>query len=422
MNDTAKTPQTMPAAGARPAVVSGRSWRVPAIVLLILVVFAAYLAFPVLFGPVVEVDAVQRADYVQTVVASGNVAAPNRINIGSQVTGIVAAVPVDEGQTVAKGDVLIRLDDHEARAAVVQAQGAVAQAEARLRQLHELTLPSAQEALRQAQATLADAQKTYDRAATLAHDAYGTLATLDDATRDLNIAQAQLRNAQFQVYTNSPGGSDYTMAETQLDQARANLDTAVARLGYTVITAPVAGTLISRSVEIGYVVQPADVLMKLSPAGSTQLVVDVDEKDIGKLRLGEPALASADAFANQNFPATVVYINPGVDIDRATVEVKLDVPNPPAYLIQDMTVSVDIETARHARTLILPSADVHDVQGKAPWVMLAEAGRASRRPVTLGLVDIDHVEILDGLHEGDLVIPALTHVADGARVRARPAQ
>ena len=120
-----------------------------------------YFAPPLLFGPRILVDPVIRTDYLQTVVATGHVEAPNRINIGSQIIGIVAEVPVIEGQTVNAGDVLVRLDDHEARANVVAAEGAVAQAEARLRQIRELTLPSAQEALKQAQATVTDAQREY---------------------------------------------------------------------------------------------------------------------------------------------------------------------------------------------------------------------------------------------------------------------
>ena len=100
-------------------------------------------------------------------------------------------VPVAEGQIVKAGDVLIRLDDREAKAAVVLAEGALAQADARMRQLRELTLPAAEASLTQAQATLVDAQKTFDRAATLNRNGYETRANLDDATRALEIARAQ---------------------------------------------------------------------------------------------------------------------------------------------------------------------------------------------------------------------------------------
>lgn len=94
-----------------------------------------YGLVPLVFGPAVVVEAVRRADFVQSVVASGRVEAPYRVNIGSQITGVVAEVPVEQGQEVKAGDPLVILDDREAKAAVVQAEGAVAQAEARLKQI-----------------------------------------------------------------------------------------------------------------------------------------------------------------------------------------------------------------------------------------------------------------------------------------------
>jgi HlyD family secretion protein len=280
-------------------------------------------------------------------------------------------------------------------------------------------LPSAQEALTQARATLVNAQQAFDRAQKLASDGYGTRATLDDATKALNIAQAQVRSAEFQVYTNRPGGSDYVMAETQLNQAHANATAAHSRLSYTVITAPRDGILISRNVERGYVVQPANVLMMLSPFGDTQLVVQIDEKNFGLIALGEKALASADAFPTRTFPAEVVYINPGIDLQRASVQVKLQVADPPPYLQQDMTVSVDIETARHPGALIVPATCIRGMENGKPWVMKVDGRRAKRQPVRLGIVSAGKAEILDGLREGDLVIGATNPVKDGARVRAR---
>ena len=126
-----------------------------------------YFGAPVVLGPVVDADTVVRADFVQSVVASGHVEAPFRVNIGSQITGIVADVPVAEGQAVKAGDTLDRA--RRPRGTGGRRPGARApwprprRACARLR---ELTLPSAEEALTQAQATLVNAQQAYDRAAT----------------------------------------------------------------------------------------------------------------------------------------------------------------------------------------------------------------------------------------------------------------
>jgi HlyD family secretion protein len=136
--------------------------------------------------------------------------------------------------------------------------------------------------------------------------------------------------------------------------------------------------------------------------------------------LRQKALASADAFPKDIFEAEVIYINPGVDLQRASVEVKLRVLSPPAYLRQDMTVSVDIETARHAGALVAPAESVRGLATAQPWVMKVEGRRAKRQPVSLGLVGAGKAEILDGLNEGDRVVSA-TAVKDGARIRARTA-
>jgi HlyD family secretion protein len=371
----------------------------------------------IVFGPAVVVDQVERGTLVETVVASGHVETPYRVEVGSQITGTVEEVLVAEGQRVSKGQPLISLEARELKAAVVQAQGAVAQAEARMRQLDELTLPSAKEALTQAQATLLNAQVTYDRTAQLAKNGYATRQALDDAQKTLDVAQAQKRAAEFQVYTASAGGSDYVMAQTQLNQARANLDTAESRLGYATITAPRDGVLITRSVERGTVVQPGKALLVLAPAGEIQLVLQIDERNLGKLSLGQQAQASADAYPDRRFAAVVSYINPGVDISRASVEVKLTVADPPDYLRQDMTVSVDIEVAAKNDTLELPVRAIHDLTSGQPWVLGIKDGRAAKLPVRVGIRGNSHIEILDGLAENEVAIPVNSGVLTGQRVR-----
>jgi HlyD family secretion protein len=368
-------------------------------------------------GPAVVVDQVRRGHLIETVVASGHVETPFRVEIGSQLTGTVQDVLVQQGEKVTKGQPLISLEQRELKASVVQAQGAVAQAEARIRQLEELTLPSAKETLTQAQATLRNAQATYDRTAQLEHNGYATRAALDEAQKTLDVARAQMRSAEFQVYTASPGGSDYVMAQTLLNQARANLDTAESRLGYANITAPRDGVLITRAVERGTVVQPGKVLLVLAPAGDLQLVMQIDERNLGKIALGQKALASADAYPDRRFPATITYINPGVDISRASVEVKLTVTDPPDYLRQDMTVSVDIEVAAKNDALVLPVRSVHDALSGAPWVLGIKDGRASKLPVKTGLRGNSHVEIVEGLAAGDVAIPQSSGVLTGQRLR-----
>ena len=140
--------------------------------------------------------------------------------------------------------------------------------------------------------------------------------------------------------------------------------------------------LITRNVERGTVVQPGKALLVLAPAGETQLVLQIDERNLGKLALGQKALASADAYPDQRFAAVVTYINPGVDITRASVEVKLDVADPPAYLRQDMTVSVDIEVGAARRHAGAAGALACTTRCPAqPWVIgvRGRPGRTSSR-------------------------------------------
>jgi HlyD family secretion protein len=376
-----------------------------------------YLLFAALAGPRVRVVSVARLDVVQSVVASGRIATPNRVDVGSQIIGMVADVPVKEGQAVTAGETLVLLQSSEFRAGVKQAEVAVAQAEARLRQLRELQLPVASQALRQAEANLANARIQFDRNQRLYDSGFVGKSVLDDSQRNLEVAQTQVDSARKQVETAQPAGSDYAVALAALDQARASLQAARARLAYTTIRAPVNGTLIARDVERGDVVQPSKTLMVLAPDGEAQIVLQIDERNLAKLKLGQKALASADAYATERFAAELVYINPGIDAQRGTVEVKLRVPEPPAYLRQDMTVSVDIEIERRAAALTLPAEAVHDATSPSPWVLLVKDGTATRQPVTLGLRGVGSVEILGGLAEGDRVVPAGNAIRPGQRLR-----
>lgn len=372
-------------------------------------------------GPATPVLAVVQRDFVQTVVASGHVESPHRVELGAQVTGTVLRIPVAEGQTVTAGQTLIELESTELQAALHQAQLAVAQAQAKLRQVHEVQAPVAEQAERQAQANQDAATQALQRAQSLFNQGFIGQAALDESKRSESVARAQLRSTQQQLRSASSGGSDLAVAESALSQAQAGADVARARLRYAQIQAPVAGTLIARNVEPGDVVQPGKVLMVLSPAGETQLVVQMDEKHLNLLKLGQVAQASADAYAGQRFSASLVFINPGVDAQRGSVLVKLQVPQPPAYLTQDMTVSVDIEVGHRRQAVLLPTEAVHDLDGASPWVLRVVDGRAVHTPVQLGLRTPTLCEVLGGLKAGDWVVPITAAlVSDNARVRAMP--
>lgn len=399
--------------------ISGRRWLKPALLIVLALAAAGFFLRNVILGKPVETYEAVRSDLVQSVVASGRVTTPQRVSVGAVITGRVTRIPVKEGQSVKRGDVLIELDDEDERAAVAQARGAVAQAEAKLRQLRELGLPAAEQALLQAQANHTQARLQHERAVELKTKGFVSQAALDDAQRNLDVAESQLRAARLQVESNRPAGSDFALAQTALAQARASLGLAQAKLDQTVVRAPVDGTLIARSVEPGNVVQSGKELMALAPVGETQVVVQIDEKNLAQLKLGQRAIASADAYPRDRLAAELIYINPGIDALRGSVEVKLRIADPPDYLRQDMTVSVDIEVARRAGVVVVPADAVHDSNGAEPWVLAVAGRRAERRPVRLGLKGDGRVEILDGLRPGDRVIPVgVPMIKSGQRVRA----
>ena len=392
-------------------------WLARGLVLVAALLLLAYVFRDAILGTPVELREVTRGDLVETVVASGRVMTPQRVSVGAVIADRVTRIPVEEGQSVHLGDVLIELDNRDELAAVTEAQAAVAQAEAKLRQLREVGLPASNETLLQAQANLALAQRQYERNVQLLDKGYISQSALDDAKRNLDVAQSQLKSARLQVETNAPTGSDYRMAQTTVAQAQAALAAANVRLEQTVIRAPADGVLIARNVEPGDVASSGKELMVLAPAGETQIVVQIDEKNLSQLKLGQKALASADAYPRERFAAELFYINPGIDAQRGSVEVKLRVPSVPAYLRQDMTISVDVEVARRSAAVIAPADAVFDMVGKHPWVLAIVDGHAVKRPVTLGVKGEGRVEILDGAAPGDRLVPAAAGVSPGQRVR-----
>ena len=371
----------------------------------------------VVLGPKIPAALVVQRDFIQTIVATGHVETPHRISIGSQIVGVVKNIPVSEGQIVQAGQVLIELDDAEWRAAAQQADMLVLQAQARLRQVREVQAPVAAQSLVQAEINVSYAEKQWHRNVDLFTKSFISQVALDEAKKNVDLTQAQLQTAKKQVQTTHPTGSDYQIAATALSQAEANSKVAYSRRQHTIIKTPIAGTLISRDVETGDVVQAGKALMTLSPSGATQLVVQIDEKNLPLLVLGQLARASADAYPTLNFSAAISYINPSVDLQRGSVEIKLNVPEPPAYLRQDMTVSVDIQVATRLRALLVPTDTIHDVKGRQPWVLKVADGKARKQVLRVGLQSAGMSEVLSGLSVNDRVLTFTNEVNEGDRIR-----
>ena len=384
------------------------------------ILFVAYFAWIGWRGPEVKLYRVTQADLIQTIVASGHVQNPNRIEVSAQITSTVDSVPVKEGEFVKKGQLLISLNNHEANAGLQVAKAAAKAAQHHLQQLQNVNEPVAALAQLQADANLVASQRNYQRTQELYDQFFVGLAAKEDAERLWLIAQSQSQITKKQWLSLQASGSEISSAESNVQEALANVNVALAKLAYTRILAVRSGVLISRHVEAGDAVQPGKPLLVLSPEGPSEIVVLLDEKNMKWVKAGQVGWAVADAFADKLFRATVSFINPGVDPLRGSVEVKLKVDELPDFLKQDMTVTVEIEVVKFPMAIQVPLSVVHDADKPDAWVYVAANGKAVKKSVSLGLKTGIQVQIMAGLQAGDWVVwPSTASLHDGSAIRAK---
>ena len=258
-------------------------------------------------------------------------------------------------------------------------QASLAQAESRLQQIGEASLPLAEQSLRQAEANARQAERQYQRVGELVAKGFYSPAQLDDAQRARDVAASQLQAAQIQAANNRPQGSEVRRPQQcRAGPRRAGRGRSPPGLRHA--ARPGRRLVLTRSVEPGDTAQPGKALLTLAPNGDTEPTAQIDEKNFGLLALGQNAHVSADAYPGEHFPATLSYIAPSIDALRGSVEIRLAVPQPPATLRHEMTVSIDIEAARRPDALSLPPATAR--RSRRPAVVMAvRDGRTVRQPV-----------------------------------------
>lgn len=262
-------------------------------------------------GPRLDAYQVVAQPLVQTVVATGRVTAPARVQVGSPITGVVLQRHVREGDRVRPGDVLavLRADD-------LQAQ--VRQARAALTELQQSTRPQAQRAAQQTQQQWQQARRELERRRLLASQQAISHEALEQAIEAETLARLAAEQAQLQAHALQPGQSQEASAQARLASAQAQLDKATIR-------AEVAGTVLTRHAEPGDLVLPGQVLFEMAGDGTTEVLVALDEKNLEVLALGQSARCIADAYPRQPFAAELDFIAPSIDPQRGTVEVRLAV-------------------------------------------------------------------------------------------------
>ena len=305
--------------------------------LLIILVLGSILsagAYTYLQQPDIEPDirkvTLSRGDIVDSVGATGTLQAVTTVQVGSQVSGKIQALSADFNSIVRQGDIIARLDPSLFETQIEQNRANLIRAEADAERLI---------------VSVEDAKKQVARAEDLAQQKLIPETELDAALLAVLTTEAQLRSAQAQI----------TQAAASLNQAQVNLD-------HTIITAPIDGIVISRSVDVGQTVaasMQAPILFLLA-ADLTKMKVDanIDESDVGRIRPGQIVTFTVDAYPNQEFEGVVsqIRLEPIVLNNVVTYTTVIDVPNADLKLKPGMTATVTLEIARRNNVVRIPNA------------------------------------------------------------------
>jgi HlyD family secretion protein len=289
---------------------------------------------------------VSRGDLTVTISATGNLMPTNQVNVGSQVSGLIHEVYVQNNDKVAKGQPLAQLDLSLLKASLAQS---------------EASLQVGQAAVAQAKATVQQDKATLDRDEQVFRESGGKVPSrveMDSARADYARAQANVASA-----------------EAQVAQQKANVQTAKTNLGYGTIYAPVTGVVLSRQVEPGQTVAAsfnvATLFTIAEDLSRMKIEVKVDEADIGELKEGAPATFTVDAYPGRVFPAKVTRVDVGANatpqVNSAGAAVSststvvaytavLSVANADLLLKPGMTATALITVAHKGNVLLVPNA------------------------------------------------------------------
>ncbi|HZS97676.1 MAG TPA: efflux RND transporter periplasmic adaptor subunit [Terriglobales bacterium] len=353
---------------------------------------------------------VERGDLAKSVVATGKVEPITKVEIKSKASGIVKKLYVDAGDRVKKGQLLAELDKEEIEARVAQAK---AQTEA-----SEASLKGTQADLERAKV---DAEgpdvpmlkRAYDRAQGMAKEGVVSQSALDDAQKnyEMSLNKQNVAKAQLQVLHAKIG-----QAQAQVAQDHANLKQLEEQLGYTTITSPIDGIILSRDVEVGDAVSSilvlgstATLIMTEGDISEVYVKGKVDESDIGKVYMSQPARIKVESFKDKTFNGKVTKISPmGVEKDNVTTfEVRVSINNPGGELKAAMTANAEIILEEHKGVLQIPEgAILYDKDKKASVEVPDPKGKEGKNKVAvnIGISNGAKTELLGGLKEGDQVV------------------
>ena len=353
---------------------------------------------------------VDRGDLAKSVVATGKVEPITKVEIKSKASGIVEKLYVDAGDRVKRGQILAELDKEEIEAHVAQAKAQAEAADASLRGT-EADMERAKVDAEGPDVPML--KRAYDRAQGMAKEGVVSVSALDDAQKNYELAlnKQNVAKAQLQVLRAKIGQS-----QAQVAQDRANLKQLEEQYSYTTVTSPIDGIILSRDVEVGDAVSSilvlgssATLIMTLGDTSEVYVKGKVDESDIGKVYLGQPARIKVESFKDKTFNGKVTKISPmGVEKDNVTTfEVRVSINNPGGELKAAMTANAEIILEEHKNVLQIPEGSIlYDKDKKASVEVPDPKGKEGKNKVAvnIGISNGAKTEVLGGLKEGDQVV------------------
>jgi HlyD family secretion protein len=353
---------------------------------------------------------VERGDLTKNVVATGKITPITKVEIKSKASGIVKKLYVDYGDHVKQGQVLADLDRVEIEAQVSSARAQLLSSQANLK--------SAQADEKRAEVDsqgvdIPTLQRAYTRAQEMSKDGVVSQSTLDDAQRSYIMAVNKRDVARAQLTVNK---AKVSQAEADVQKDEASLKQFEEQLSYTTITAPIDGIVLSRDVEVGDAVSSilvlgsgATLVMTLGDTSEVYVKGKVDESDIGKVYLGQPARIRVETFKDKTFTGHVTKISPmGVEKDNVTTfEVRVSINNPGGELKAEMTANAEIILDEHKNVLMIPEgAIMYDKDKKASVDIPDSHGKDGMKKVAvnIGISNGVKTEVQSGLKEGDQVV------------------
>ncbi len=354
--------------------------------------------------------------------ATGALAANQQTDVAPETSGKVAAVGVDIGSPVRRGQMIVRLENADFKDRVDQAQAQLDQAKATLDQNRakiglrpgQKFTPENVPEVRAAGAALDLAEKNLRR--------YEKLIESGDVSRAIYDQQKSQRDQmaeQYQALIHQAQQNYAAVANSQaaVDAAQTNLSLAKRNLTYTVVTAPMAGYVSDRPADIGEYISPQQKVATIVNLNPLRVRIDIPEQAIPQIRVGESVSLSVAAYPDRNFSGHVARVSPSVSTSSRTLTIEADVQNPNAELKPGQFATVRILLPQSAPAVMVPQRAVRTISGST-YVFVIKNGFVQQRLVQTGQTEGDLVELKSGVAGDELIATSnVDQLSDGAAVR-----